>query len=142
MSPAANRPSRSHDLYKSERIFYPSDDSLLPGPWSTGTEGGRAPGRGGAVLASPVPNNSDIDIFVGGTPANETIANLFCRDASSAGSLWGLSDPADWDWQGFREMSYLPASWRLTPKTAFSLPCSSYTASPPRPNLGTRGKVR
>ena len=89
------RPSRSHKLYKSvdsERIFYPSDDSLLPGPWSTGTEGGRAPGRGGAVLASPVPNNSDIDIFVGGTPANETIASLFSRDASWAGGLWDLSD--------------------------------------------------
>ena len=30
------RPSRSHELSKSidsERIFYPSDDSLLPGPW-------------------------------------------------------------------------------------------------------------
>ena len=76
------RPSRSHELYNfidSERIFYPSDDSLLPGPWSTGTEGGRAPGpgRGGAVLASPVPNNPDIDIFAGGTPADETIASLF-----------------------------------------------------------------
>ena len=68
------RPSRSHKLYKSvdsERIFYPSDDSLLPGPGPTGTEGSRAPGRGGAVLASPVPNNSDIDIFVGGTRARK-----------------------------------------------------------------------
>ena len=89
------RPSRSHELSKSidsERIFYPSDDSLLPGPWLTGTEGSRAPGRGGAVLASPVPNNPDIDIFAGGTPANETIASLFPRDASSAGGLWDLSD--------------------------------------------------
>ena len=43
----------------------------------------------------------------------------------------------DWCWQGSREMSYSPASWRFTQKTAFSLPCSSYTASPPRPNLGT-----
>ena len=49
-------------------------------------------GRGGAVLASPVANNSDIDIFVGGTPANETIVSLFSRDASSAGGLWDLSD--------------------------------------------------
>ena len=89
------RPSRSHKLYKSvdsERIFYPSDDSLLPGPWVTGTEGSRAPGRGGTVLASPVPNNIDIDIFAGGTPADETIASLFSRDASSAGGLWDLSD--------------------------------------------------
>ena len=77
------RPSRSHELYKfidSERIFYPSDDSLLPGPWLTGTEGSRAPGRGGTVLASPVPNNIDIDIFAGGTPADETIASLFSRE--------------------------------------------------------------
>ena len=78
----------------SERIFYPSDDSLLPGPWSTGTEGSRAPGRGAAVLASPVPHNSDIDIFDGGTPANETIASFSpSRDATSVGSLWELSDP-------------------------------------------------
>ena len=31
----------------------------------------------------------------------------------------------DWCWQGSREMSYSPASWRLTQKTAFSLPFSS-----------------
>ena len=37
---------------------------------------------------------SDIDIFDGDTPANETIASFSpSRDATSVGSLWELSDP-------------------------------------------------
>ena len=63
-------------------IYAANDDSLPPGSGSTSTDGVRAPGRGGAVLASPVPDNSDMDIFVGGTPVNETIASLFSCDAS------------------------------------------------------------
>ena len=66
-------------------IYAANDDSLPPGSGSTSTDGVRAPGRGGAVLASPVPDNSDMDIFVGGTPVNETIASLFSCDASPSG---------------------------------------------------------